>query len=193
MLALRSSCGAVIDLDVDRWRGQPAAVELAVLDTVPDPVLDVGCGPGRLAAAVAKQGRPALGIDPSPLAVVETRRRGASALRRSVFAPLPGEGRWGAALLIDGNAGIGGDPVALLERIGQLLRPGGHAVVELDAPGQTTGSLTVRLDVGGRQFGPPFVWARLGADAFHAVAAAAGLTPVGIESGDGRQFGRAIR
>ena len=42
-------------------------------------------------------------------------RRGGAALRRDVFAPLPGEGRWYTALLADGNVGIGGDPVALLQ------------------------------------------------------------------------------
>ena len=32
-------------------------------------------------------------------------------LRRDLFAPLPGEGRWHHVLLADGNIGIGGDPV----------------------------------------------------------------------------------
>ena len=44
-----------------------------------------------------------------------------------MFEPLPGEGRWGTVLLLDGNVGIGGDPVALLERAappGPARRPG---------------------------------------------------------------------
>ena len=38
--------------------------------------------------------------------------RGATVLQRDIFGPLPGEGRWGTALLFDGNVGIGGDPAA---------------------------------------------------------------------------------
>ena len=46
--------------------------------------------------------------------------RGAPALCRSVFDPLPAEGRWAAVLALDGNIGIGGDPVAFLDRMRHL-------------------------------------------------------------------------
>ncbi|HEY3143875.1 MAG TPA: class I SAM-dependent methyltransferase, partial [Acidimicrobiales bacterium] len=52
------------------------------------PVLDVGCGPGRLVHALLARGRAALGIDLSPSAVAEAKARGALVLRRDVFAPL---------------------------------------------------------------------------------------------------------
>ena len=55
---------------------------------------------------------------------------------RDVFGPLPGEGRWDTALLADGNIGIGGDPVALLARVRELLAPEGRVVVDLAAPGR---------------------------------------------------------
>ena len=45
------------------------------------------------------------GIDVSPVAVAQSEARGAAVLRRCVEARLPGEGRWGTALLIDGNIG----------------------------------------------------------------------------------------
>ena len=51
-----------------------------------------------------------LGVDISRTAVARVRQAGASALHRSVFDPLPGQGRWGTALLADGNIGIGGLP-----------------------------------------------------------------------------------
>ncbi len=49
------------------------------------------------------------------------RRHGVNVLERSIFDHVPGAGRWRTALLLDGNIGIGGDPVALLERLGDLL------------------------------------------------------------------------
>ena len=74
------------------------------------PVLDVGCGPGRLVLGLAQRGTVALGVDPAPAAVALARSRGAPVLQRSVFDPLPGQGRWRTVLLADGNIGIGGDP-----------------------------------------------------------------------------------
>jgi len=51
-------------------------------------------------------GVPALGIDQSATAVDLARRSGAPALRRDVFGPLPGAGRWSTVLLADGNVGM---------------------------------------------------------------------------------------
>lgn len=189
---LRARTGAAIPLEVGRWRSEPDAVEQALLTSLPEPVLDIGCGPGRIVAALTAAGRLALGIDTSPLAVEEAGRRGAPVLHRSIFDHLPGERRWGAAVLLDGNIGIGGDPVALLRRVRRLLRPAGQVVVEVAAPGEPTESLTVRLEgapAGGP--GPWFPWARVGADAFPAMAATAGLVPGGFDVGAGRWFARA--
>ncbi len=63
-------------------------------------------------------------------AVSLTRAAGGVALHRSVFTHIPGEGRWDTVLLIDGNIGIGGDPIALLRRVRQLLAPTGCALIE---------------------------------------------------------------
>lgn len=192
---LVSTAGIVIDLPVERWRAQPDAAERRVLARLPDPVLDVGCGPGRLVAALAAAGRPALGVDTSATAVTEARRRGAPVLARSVFSPLPGEGRWGAVLLLDGNLGIGGDPAALLARSAGLLRRGGVVVAEVEPPGHTTERLTVRVETPSAA-GPWFAWARVGVDGFVGLASAAGLRVDGVETvgdGDGgRWFARAV-
>lgn len=192
-IALHAANGAVIPLDVGRWRSDPDAVERALLDTLADPVLDIGCGPGRLAAGLAAGGRVVLGIDPSPHAVVESRRRGAPALQRSVFDRLPGEGRWATALLLDGNVGIGGDPGALLRRVAGILRPGGEAVAEVEPRGAPTETLLVRLQLAGQRSSPPFAWARVGVDGLPALAADAGLSSIRFDVGGGRWFARLVK
>lgn len=188
--ALVSACGDVVELAVGRWREPPDEAERALLDLVDDPVLDVGCGPGRIVAALAAGGRVALGIDPSPTAVAEVRRRGAAVLQRSVFAPLPGRGRWATVLLLDGNIGIGGDPAALLARTAELLRSGGRVVAEVDPPGSASRALVVRIESGGTA-GPWFPWARVGADAFAVLARDAGLVADDPVTHCGRWFARA--
>jgi hypothetical protein len=97
-----------------------------------------------------------------------------SALLRDVFDPVPGEGRWGTALLADGNIGIGGDPVALLSRVRELIAPTGRVVVEVSAPGTGVDTRHVRLESAvGRS--RAFPWTLVGTDAIAAVAEAAGL------------------
>jgi SAM-dependent methyltransferase len=190
--ALVSTCGDVIDLAVDRWREHPDDLELDLLASLPDPVLDVGCGPGRIVSALAAAGRMALGVDPSPVAVGEAQRRRAPVLQRSVFGPLPGERRWGAVLLLDGNVGIGGDPEALLRRSAELLRPGGHVVAEVEGPGTGTRSLTVRIESADAA-SSWFPWARVGIDGFATLATLAGLTPTDLTGGGDRWFARAVK
>ncbi|CAM5686298.1 Methyltransferase domain-containing protein OS=Streptomyces tendae OX=1932 GN=GUR47_20350 PE=4 SV=1 [Streptomyces tendae] len=114
LLFLRRADGWLLPLEVERWCARADTVDLEVLDRCEGAVLDVGCGPGRLVAELAARGRTVLGIDVSEAAVARTVRLGGQCLRRSVFEPLPGEGRWDTVLLMDGNVGIGGDPRALL-------------------------------------------------------------------------------
>jgi SAM-dependent methyltransferase len=186
---LRTAGGEVIALPVDRWMGEPTPEESEVLARAVAPVLDVGCGPGRHVLALARRGLMVLGIDVAPYAVVLAQAQGAPVLERSVFARLPGAGRWATALLLDGNVGIGGDPPSLLRRLGSLLRPGGRVLVELEAPGSPGGREHDRLEAGGRA-GPWFPWARLGVDGAGDLAAAAGFTLVEVWPRGGRWFAR---
>ncbi|MFJ4775718.1 class I SAM-dependent methyltransferase [Streptomyces sp. NPDC088762] len=186
-LYLRRSDGRLLPLDVERWCAGPDAADATVLARCTGPVLDIGCGPGRLVAALAARGHRALGVDVTPEAVARTRRAGGSALCRSVFDPLPGEGRWGTVLLIDGNIGIGGDPAALLRRAAELASPTGFLLAEV-----ATADLDERDEVhvadgrGGR--GAPFRWARLGTRALCGEAAGAGWTRSGTWRSAGRSF-----
>ena len=98
-LFLRRADGWLLLLEVERWCAEADAVDLEVVRRCEGAVLDVGCGPGRLVAALGARGWPVLGIDVSEAAVARTIGLGGQALRRSVFEALPGEGRWGTALL----------------------------------------------------------------------------------------------
>jgi hypothetical protein len=97
-----------------------------------------------------------------------------AALLRDVFGPVPGEGRWATALLADGNIGIGGDPVALLERLRELIAPTGRIVAEVAPHGVGVRTRHVRLR-SAAGVSEPFPWTVVGADAVGAVAEAAGL------------------
>ncbi|MFF4763983.1 class I SAM-dependent methyltransferase [Streptomyces sp. NPDC001292] len=162
-LFLRRADGWLLPLEVERWCAGADAVDRDVLDRCEGTVLDVGCGPGRLVAELAARGRTVLGIDVSEAAVDHTVRLGGQALRRSVFEPLPGEGRWGTVLLLDGNVGIGGDPRALLDRVAGLLHPGGLLIAEtapVDVDERAQVQVVDLTDAGGTDV--LFPWARLG-------------------------------
>jgi SAM-dependent methyltransferase len=161
-------------LPTNAWLARAGLADLALLGHCQGPTLDIGCGPGRMTEALALAGHAVLGIDVVPEAVRQTRSRGVTALRRSVFDPVPGEGRWVTALLADGNIGIGGDPVALLERARELITPGGRVVVDLAPWGTGVVTRHVRLETSHGRSGE-FPWTTVGADAIQAVADAAGL------------------
>ena len=143
-----------------------------MLERVDGPVLDVGCGPARHALKLAEAGMVTLGIDISLPALAVARARGAPVLHRSIFERVPGYGRWGTALLLDGNIGIGGAPAVLLRRVAELLRAEGRVLVEVGPPGSPTVQDTVRLEHDGYA-GPWFAWANVGIDHIDGLASAA--------------------
>lgn len=187
-LGLLTEDGRVLPLDVGRWLAGPDRADDSVLDRCCAPVIDIGCGPGRLVSSLSNRGVPALGVDIAEAAVALTRGHGTPVLLRSVFHDLPGEGRWPTALLIDGNIGIGGDPLRLLQRVRTLLAPAGRALIELDPDDSTDELLTVRFSEDGRPVGPLFEWARVGRRALLRYAAATGYSVVESWSADAREF-----
>ncbi|WP_319238645.1 class I SAM-dependent methyltransferase [Streptomyces sp. MB09-02B] len=189
-LYLRRGDGWLLPLEVERWCARADAVDLEALGRCEGAVLDVGCGPGRLVAELAARGRPVLGIDVSRAAVAHTLRLGGQALRRSVFEPLPGEGRWNSVLLLDGNLGIGGDPHSLLSRVNELLCPGGLLIAET-VPVDVDERVEVRLVSGAEAAGADegvFPWARLGTPALLRHARRLGWRAVDQWTAGGRSF-----
>jgi SAM-dependent methyltransferase len=173
--------------EVGRWLQDADPVDLRVLRHCTGPTLDIGCGPGRLTAALTYRGLAALGVDTCTEAIALTRARGAAALRRDVFLALPGEGRWPWALLCDGNIGIGGDPVRLLRRVGELVAPSGNALVEVN-PDEVDHRGTSRIRNAEGTLGAPFAWAVLGLAALDRAASAAGWHTVTSWRDSGRAF-----
>ncbi|MFI1101795.1 class I SAM-dependent methyltransferase [Streptomyces melanogenes] len=186
-LFLHRRDGWLLPLEVERWCAAPDPADLTVLRRCRGAVLDIGCGPGRLVVGLAALGTAALGVDVSPEAVRRTQRSGGSALCRSVFDPLPGEGRWHTALLLDGNVGIGGDPAALLERAAQLLCADGQLLVEA-APFDVDERMEVRVADGRGAFGAGFPWSRLGTAALLRYARATGWRAAERWTAAGRPF-----
>ncbi|QNE22698.1 class I SAM-dependent methyltransferase [Kribbella qitaiheensis] len=173
--------------EVDRWQAPADAVDRLALSRCEGPVLDIGCGPGRIVTALAEQGIPALGVDISAQAVMLTNERGAPALRRPVQEPLPGEGRWGSVLLMDGNIGIGGAPEALLRRCAELVRPEGLVLVEVDPDDDLDDSAPIVLRSASRR-SHPLPWARVGSRAVLRYALAADLLATEDWRAEGRAF-----
>ena len=184
---LECANGERVMLPVTRWRDDPNSADELLLTACVGPTLDVGCGPGRLVDALVQRGVIALGVDVSPVAVELTMARGAPALCRDVFDRIPGEGRWRHVLLADGNIGIGGDPVALLRRVRELLRPGGSVLTELDPPGTGLRRQQVRLSSVDSS-GGWFDWARVGPDGLDRTATEAGLDIQWLNERGGRWF-----
>ncbi|MEU9179918.1 methyltransferase domain-containing protein [Streptomyces sp. NPDC048550] len=176
-LSLRDADGWCCPLDVERWCARADAGDHAVLRRCKGRVLDIGCGAGRLVEALLHRGHCALGIDVSPSAVITTVRRGGAALRRSVFDPIPDEGTWGTALLIDGNIGIGGDPCRLLRRIRDLVHGHGLLIVET-ASGDADERRGVRIHAGQHAVSGVFPWAVVGAAALGRYAQVSGWRTV---------------
>ncbi len=200
-LGLVDSRGRHHPLDVDRWTGDVDGGDESVLRRCRGPVLDVGCGPGRLVAALTNRDTAALGIDISPAAVRAARRRGCRAVRHDLFDTAPSgppgwdhAARWATVLLIDGNIGIGGNPRALLARVTALLAAGGQVIVEAaEAPSASDAAqdeqlLDARFVDRSGQHALVFGWAIVGAAAVDRHARAAGFHVTDRWTSHGRPF-----
>jgi SAM-dependent methyltransferase len=179
---IRRADGTLEPLPLDRWLAPADEADEVILQEIEAPVLDLGCGPGRHLARLRELGKPGLGVDLSPVAVAYARERGATAINGSLWDAVPGT--YATVLLLDGNIGIGGNPVALLLRAGELLAPGGAIIVET---GETTRRVRVRIEAPG-MVSEWFRWAWVGADDAAAIAERAGFRVTDSRELSGRTF-----
>ncbi len=161
---------------VQQWCESSTPAEVALLRASGGPVLDVGCGPGRMLVAAASLGLRALGVDVSGEAVAQAKSRGALAVRQSIFDAVPYEGQWETVLLLDGNIGIGGNIAAMLRRLGQVLAPSGSVLVEVEQEAALDVSYAAILRGSGHEASEPFPWARVGSMALDTYASDGGWT-----------------
>jgi len=162
-------------MDVSRWNAEADHADLSLLRAATGPLLDIGCGPGRMVRAARDIGLEVLGIDVSATAIEIAREAGLEVVQGSIFDTVPREGEWQTALLVDGNVGIGGNVSALLERCTQLLTPTGDLVVELHADTSRDIRFTATLlDTRGGE-SESFPWAEIGLDAIVELGALHGL------------------
>ncbi|NRD27040.1 methyltransferase domain-containing protein [Frigoribacterium sp. VKM Ac-2836] len=176
--------------DVARWSADADAADLTTLDHETGPVLDIGCGPARMVRAAVDRGLTVLGLDVSPTAVAMALEAGLPVAGGSVFDPLPREGEWNLALLLDGNVGIGGDPTALLTRCAEILTSTGSIVVETAPQASLDDSYEAHVVDDQGHESATFPWAEVGREALHRHARRAGLRVAQTWSVDGRTFCR---
>jgi len=112
---------ALYDIRVSRWAGlQPEGGS----------VLEVGCGPGLMLAALHRRGWRVLGIERNE-AVAETARRalGVEIVATPVEA-LPADAQFDLIIMFHVLEHIG-EPVALLKECAKRLAPGGHLITNV--------------------------------------------------------------
>ncbi len=190
---LRYDDGEQETLPLEQWCSHEIPGDESLVSRCNGPTLDVGCGPGRLAAALGARSLPVLGLDISTEAVLIARRRGALVVQRSVFDPLPGEGGWQHVLLADGNIGIGGNPARLLSRCADLVTSDGNVLVELSGPGTPTRHRRARIESATGRHSEEFAWAHLSVDCVGSIADQAELRVLESWSDAGRWFAAITR
>ncbi len=178
---------------VDGWCAPATALERSLVASLNGPLLDIGCGPGRLLAAAKSLGITSMGLDTSTQAVQQALDRGTRAVQQSVFETVPHAGRWRSAVLLDGNVGIGGSVGALLRRSRELLSPDGTLLVEVDPDDDVDAAFQAVLEDDDGKVSEAFGWARAGRTALAAKAAVSGWELSSTRRAQGRVFCRLDR
>lgn len=126
--------GHIIAADSRHWFGQKhewSSVERWGYQHATGDVLDVGCGPGRHALALTRDGFHVLGIDTSPGAVRIAQSRGVPAQIGAVSDLLALRAAFDTVLLLGNNLGLLGDKAngqVILDQLASITRPGAHLI-----------------------------------------------------------------
>ena len=159
---LRLADGRLLPLPVARWAGPVDVADESLLVRALGPVLDVGCGPGRLTAALHRRGVEVLGLELVDEIPVLAREAGAPLHLGDIYGPVPHPRTWQTILLADGNIGIGGDVTRMLARCSELIADAGEIVVEIHPDAEHDRTFTGRLvDTQGHE-SEEFPWAEIG-------------------------------
>jgi 2-polyprenyl-3-methyl-5-hydroxy-6-metoxy-1,4-benzoquinol methylase len=137
------------------------AIVDAVLGIAPRTVLDIGCGEGWLARALARSGVEVLGIDVVPALIAEARRLGPGAFEVHSYADVAAKSldRGSFDVAVCNFSLLGQESVeSLLGAVGSYLNPGGRFILQTLHPVAACGDRPYRD--GWR----PGSWAGFGAD-----------------------------
>jgi 2-polyprenyl-3-methyl-5-hydroxy-6-metoxy-1,4-benzoquinol methylase len=116
-----------------RVRATDAAIVAAVDDMKPRTVLDLGCGEGWLAHALAERGYDVLGVDAIPALIEQAKTKGKAAFEVAGYEQITDLGLGGRRFdaVVINFALFGEDSVPkLLRRIPDLMKPDGRLVIQ---------------------------------------------------------------
>ncbi|HEX8318026.1 class I SAM-dependent methyltransferase [Longimicrobium sp.] len=160
------------------------AIVRTVLERRPERVLDLGCGEGWLARALAEQGIGVVGIDVSPELVDAARRAGGGEFHALAYDALAADpalagGEYDA--VVCNFALLDEHPVPLLSALRRVLHPGGALVIQTVHPWTAAGEgryedgwRTETFEGFGEGFAEPMPWYFRTLESWTDVIAAAG-------------------
>lgn len=122
------------------------AVVDAVISRSPQTVLDLGCGEGWLARALAARGIRVTGVDAVPALVAQARAAGGGEFYVLSYEELASGGFRGSADVVVSNFSLLGRQTveALFLRVPRLLRSGGSFIVQTLHPRESCGNCAYR-------------------------------------------------